>query len=161
SAIPPHARPARRLPDVRAPRHTVPHNPRSTSACACPRLVICSENTAFEGRRHHSLVRFGISPAFNPADTVISGTKMKFAAACMLALPALACLSAHAASEPTLESMATCQDSWLDWKDAPARGEKFIEALHAGYTAKDGGYLVPKTKATLFGLPVTRVYPES
>lgn len=90
---------------------------------------------------------------------------MKATALCTLAVPLL-CLAfavshAQAASDPTLESMATCQDSWLDWKVSPARGEKFAETLRAGYIAKDAGYFVPKAKASLFGLPVTRVYPES
>ncbi len=86
---------------------------------------------------------------------------MKFANLCLLALPLAVAIAPAHAGEPNLESMATCQDSWLEWKENPARGDKFIETLHANYTAKDSGYLVPKTKTLLFGLPVTRVYPES
>jgi hypothetical protein len=87
---------------------------------------------------------------------------MKLANTCMLALPlAFAFAPARAASEPNLESMVTCQESWLDWKDNPARGKKFGEHLHAAYTAQKDGYLVPKAKAALFGLAVKGVYPES
>lgn len=74
----------------------------------------------------------------------------------------LAAPAARAASEPTLERMVACQESWLDWQDNPARGRKFVDGLHADYREQeDGGYLVPKTKKTLFGLPVARVYLDS
>ncbi len=90
---------------------------------------------------------------------------MKFAATCVLTLCdfylAVAVMPAQATNEPTLDSLVTCQESWMDWKQNPARGEKFGENLHKGYIAKDEGYLVPKTKTALFGLPVQRVYPES
>lgn len=87
-------------------------------------------------------------------------------AACTLVLFGF-CLSAaaapaRAAGDPTLESMVTCKDSWLDWKDNPAPGKKFLETLHADFNVHgDEGYLVPKAKSTLFGLPVTRVYTDS
>ena len=88
---------------------------------------------------------------------------MKSAAALfLLALSSIAVSPARAADEPTLESMVTCRQSWLDWKDDPTPGKKFVESLHTNYKAQqDGGYLVPKTKTTLFGLPVARVYPDS
>jgi len=90
---------------------------------------------------------------------------MKLAAHYALALSAfslfLAATPVHAASEATLESMVTCHDSWLDWKDNPEPGKKFLETLHAAYTMHSEGYLVPKSKATLLGLPVTRVYTDS
>ena len=109
------------------------------------------------------VVRLVRCSAFIAEDTDLFGMKMKIATA--FAFSAFCALSAavpvHAANEPTLESLAICRDSWLDWKDRPALGEKFVATLHADYTAKEGGYLVPKAKATLFGMPVTRVYPES
>jgi hypothetical protein len=73
----------------------------------------------------------------------------------------LAVTPARAADEPTIERMATCKESWLDWKDDPSRSEKFATTLHANYTQKDGGYLVPKSPTMLMGLPIVRVYPES
>jgi hypothetical protein len=90
--------------------------------------------------------------------------KMKTVAAFALTCLSLfsATSSALAASEPTLESLATCQDSWLDWKDNPAPGKKFTEMLRTGYTAdSEDGHLVPKAKTTLLGLPVKSVYPDS
>ena len=91
---------------------------------------------------------------------------MKFAATsafalCDLYLLAAAAVPAHAWSEPNLESMVTCQESWLDWKSDPARGEQFGQNLRAGFTAQKEGFLVPRAKTALFGLPVKRVYPES
>ena len=68
---------------------------------------------------------------------------------------------AQAATEPNLERMATCQDSWLDWKDDPTRMAKFADGLRTAYTGQEDGYLVPKTKSSLFGLPVVGIYPQS
>lgn len=74
----------------------------------------------------------------------------------------LAASPTRAASEPTLERMVTCQESWLDWQDNPARGRKFVDGLHADYREQeDGGYLVPNAQKTLFALPVSRVYLDS
>ena len=88
-------------------------------------------------------------------------TTICFVALSGCCLPAAAATE-QTAAEPSLESLVTCKESWLDWKENPARGEKFGASLHAGYTVqKDGGYLVPKAKTTLFGLTVTQVYPES
>jgi hypothetical protein len=92
---------------------------------------------------------------------------MKFAGAifvfALCVLPAaVASPPARAADEPTIERLVTCRESWLDWADNPARGRKFVDGLHASYKQQeDGGYLVPKAKATLFGLPVARVYVDS
>lgn len=69
---------------------------------------------------------------------------------------------AHAATEPNIERLAVCQESWLDWKDDQARAAKFAESLRANYTQKqDEDYLVPKTAKTLFGMPVAGVYPDT
>ena len=90
---------------------------------------------------------------------------MKPAAAIRLAvvfsLALLPVATSHAAAEPSLDSMATCRDSWLDWKDDPTRGAKFTESLRANYKEDRGGFLLPKAPRTLLGLPVARVYPES
>lgn len=67
------------------------------------------------------------------------------------------------AAEPNLDTLATCRDSWLDWKDDPARGAKFADDLRANYLEQrgEGDFFVPKTPKKLLGLPVARVYPES
>ena len=93
---------------------------------------------------------------------------MKPATACRFAVVLfaqlfLAAAAAHATGEPNLESLATCRDSWLDWKDDKARSAKFTEDLRAHYTYQQdrGGFLVPKAPASVLGLPLARVYPES
>lgn len=77
--------------------------------------------------------------------------------------PWLVALATAHAAEPSLDTLAICRDSWLDWKDDQSRGTKFIEELRANYTYQEdrGGFLVPKTPKSLLGLPVARVYPES
>jgi hypothetical protein len=69
--------------------------------------------------------------------------------------------SALAATEPNLERLVTCQESWLDWKEDATRMAGFANGLNANYSRQGDGYLVPKTKSTLFGLPVARIYPQS
>ena len=86
---------------------------------------------------------------------------MKPAAAIRLAvvfsLALLPVATSHAAAEPSLDSMATCRDSWLDWKDDPTRGAKFTESLRANYKEDRGGFLLPKAPKALLGLRVARV----
>jgi hypothetical protein len=81
----------------------------------------------------------------------------------ILCSPSLfAAAPANAANEPSLERLATCQDSWFDWKDDQARATKFAENLRANYAQKSNeAYLVPKSAKKLFGMPVEAVYPES
>ncbi len=90
---------------------------------------------------------------------------MKFSVTRTLALASFCLipfgLPAQTATDPNLERLATCQDSWLDWKDDPTHVAKFADGLHASFTEKDSGYLVPKTKTTVFGLPVAGIYPQS
>ncbi len=60
--------------------------------------------------------------------------------------------------------MATCQDSWLDWKTSdPAKLQAFAAMIGSGYTQGEGAngqFLVPKTPQTVVGLRVTQVFPE-
>ena len=92
-----------------------------------------------------------MKPAIGPRLAIVLFSQLSVAAA-----------GAHA-SEPNLDTLTTSRDSWLDWKDDPARGATFTEDLHANYTYQQdrGGFLVPKTPRSLLGLPVARVYPES
>jgi hypothetical protein len=59
--------------------------------------------------------------------------------------------------------MATCQDSWLDWKTSdPAKLQAFAAQFGSGYTqGADGQFLVPKSPQTPAGLRITQVFPES
>ena len=74
----------------------------------------------------------------------------------------LAAAHAHAAG-PNLDALATCRESWLDWKDDAARMAKFAEGFRADYTYQEdrGGFLVPKSPKSLLGMPVAKVYPDS
>lgn len=72
--------------------------------------------------------------------------------------PALA-----AGGDTGVARMATCQDSWLDWKTSdPAKLQAFAAQFGSGYTqGADGQFLVPKSPQTLAGLRITQVFPES
>jgi hypothetical protein len=78
----------------------------------------------------------------------------------MLALLAMA-MPAWGASDPRLESLALCRDSWLDWKStAPDKLESFGALLRSDFTHNDNdGSFTPKSAMTVGGLKVTRVFP--
>jgi hypothetical protein len=60
----------------------------------------------------------------------------------------------------SLERMATCQDSWFEWKQDPARMNAYIDSFQSGYRQGDReAFLIPVSRATVAGLPVTQVYP--
>jgi len=61
-----------------------------------------------------------------------------------------------------LEPLATCRESWLDWKDDPARAARYGDALRAQFEQRNGeAFFTPKARVTVMDLPVTRVYPSS
>jgi hypothetical protein len=60
----------------------------------------------------------------------------------------------------SLERMATCQDSWFDWKEDPARMNAYIDGFQSAYRQREGeAFLVPVSRVTVAGLPVAQVYP--
>jgi hypothetical protein len=62
----------------------------------------------------------------------------------------------------SLEKMATCQDSWLDWGNDDARVGAFRDGFRAQFKEADsGGYFVPISSATLMSMKVVRVYANS
>ena len=69
----------------------------------------------------------------------------------------------RAADNLTIERLATCQDSWLDWKNSdPVRLKKFAESFQSDFLQKEKDPLfVPKSNQTVAGLPVAQVFPES
>ncbi len=76
----------------------------------------------------------------------------------------LACLTAQAAPTATfsLERMATCQDSWLDWKDDAVRSRAYAEAFMSAFTQNEGDqFFTPKSRTSVLGLPVVQVFPDS
>jgi len=78
-------------------------------------------------------------------------------------LIALLAVPGWAAGDTSVERMATCQDSWLDWSKAdPARMTAFGDGFRADFSPNaDGTFFVPKTAKSVAGLRVTQVYPES
>jgi hypothetical protein len=81
----------------------------------------------------------------------------------MLTLFLVGLTPAQAADNLGLERLATCQDSWLDWKaNDPARLKKFADGLQSDYSRHGTDALfVPKSSQTVAGLPVAQVFPES
>lgn len=79
---------------------------------------------------------------------------------CALAL--LILTAPVAADDIAIERLATCQDSWLDFRDDPARAQAFSTSFRSAFTPKgDAGAFAPVSKATVVGLPIIEVYPES
>jgi hypothetical protein len=70
--------------------------------------------------------------------------------------------SVWAADDGNIERMATCQDSWLEWKNDPAKLDDFAKHIRANFAEKDNSaYLVPKSEISAFGLKVVQLFPGS
>jgi hypothetical protein len=70
---------------------------------------------------------------------------------------------ALAADDMGIERLATCQDSWLDWKTSePAKLQKFGDEFRSKFSQHgNDAFVVPKTDTSIAGLHVTQVFPES
>jgi hypothetical protein len=67
-----------------------------------------------------------------------------------------------AAAAFPLEQMATCQDSWLDWKDDPVSSASHRDSLRAQFRqGENDAFFVPIASATVMGLPVSQVYSNT
>lgn len=67
---------------------------------------------------------------------------------------------AIAADEPQLGRLATCKDSWFEWKDDAARQAAYADFIHARFVPTGhGGAYTPKAPTTVFGLQVVQVFP--
>lgn len=81
----------------------------------------------------------------------------------LLIMAPLVVAPARAADDSGIERLATCQDSWFEWKSSdPARLQSFVSRFKADFSpmGHDGAY-TPKSGLTVAGLPVTQVYPRS
>lgn len=83
-------------------------------------------------------------------------------ASLVLMLAAIA-MPARAADDASIERLVTCKDSWLDWKNDNAPqlksfGEHFQSDFASG---ENDAFFVPKSRDTIAGLGVTRVFPNS
>lgn len=66
------------------------------------------------------------------------------------------------ANEAQLLRLATCQDSWLEWKAEPGRLQRFATDLHRRYTLKPKSpAMTPNAPAKLLGFPVQQLFPDS
>jgi hypothetical protein len=82
----------------------------------------------------------------------------------ILAMLLIAITPARAADNLGIERLATCQDSWLDWKSTnPVQLQKFIEDFRSAFLQKKDtdAFFVPKANQTVAGLPLAQVFPES
>ena len=66
------------------------------------------------------------------------------------------------ADDMKIERLATCQDSWLEFKQDPAKSQAFAEGFLAAFTQKgNSGTYTPKSKVLVATLPVVEAHPES
>jgi hypothetical protein len=79
-----------------------------------------------------------------------------------LLLLSLSATPASGAADDLLEQLATCQVSWLDWKDDPVQGRKFGEAITTAFTQQPRSPAwTPKKPVVAGGLKVVEAFPES
>lgn len=68
--------------------------------------------------------------------------------------------SAYAADEPQLQRLATCKDSWFEWKNDEAKQSGYADFIKARFVPTEhGGAFTPKAPTTVFGLQVPQVFP--
>jgi hypothetical protein len=81
----------------------------------------------------------------------------------ILALFMIAATAAQATDNISIERLATCQDSWFDWKSSdPVKLKKFVDSFQSEFLRKESdGFFVPKSSQTVAGLAVAHVYPQS
>jgi len=75
----------------------------------------------------------------------------------------VAVLPAQALDNLSIERLALCQDSWLDWKNGnPAQLQKFKADFQANFLHRGNDpFFIPRSSQTVAGLPVVQVFPES
>ena len=80
----------------------------------------------------------------------------------LLALLSVLAIQAPRPVDTMVERLATCQDSWRDWKDDPVQTKNMADLFNTAFAepAQDGSF-APKMKVEVVGLPVLQVYPES
>lgn len=60
------------------------------------------------------------------------------------------------------QRLASCQDSWLDWKDDARRMGAFADAIESRFTREpDGAAFTPKAPMQVLGLKLQQLYPQS
>jgi hypothetical protein len=92
---------------------------------------------------------------------------MKIAA--MMAIAALAALGVavpqlHAQTKDDVGvlRLLTCQDSWMEWKDDPAKRQKFVDELKMNFKQNErDGTFEPIKPMSILGHQVFQLYPQS
>ena len=88
--------------------------------------------------------------------------------AAMVAFVALATLGlpasqsgAEAKDDASLLRLRTCQDSWMDWENDPAKTQMFVDGLKviSKRDDRDGSYL-PIKPMSILGYDVLQLYPQ-
>lgn len=70
--------------------------------------------------------------------------------------------AANEADAPYFGKLATCQDSWFDWKDDAQRMGQYADRLTASFVRiEEEPAFVPKHPGTVLGFPLVKVYPQS
>ena len=64
-------------------------------------------------------------------------------------------------ADTPVERLATCQDSWQDWRDDQAKMGALAQAFNASFALKKDGTFAPKGTVRVVGLPVVQAFPES
>ena len=82
--------------------------------------------------------------------------------AVLIAFLSVLAIQAPKPVDTMIERLATCQDSWRDWKDDPVQTKKMAELFNSAFSepAQDGSF-APKVSIQVVGVPVVQVYPES
>lgn len=61
-----------------------------------------------------------------------------------------------------LGKLATCQESWFDWKDDERRMSRFADRFNTNYTRiEEEPAFEPKVAGKVLGFPLVKVYPQS
>jgi hypothetical protein len=81
---------------------------------------------------------------------------------CLMAIGPAISAPAHAAAELSLERLASCADSWLDWKQDPVMAEQFRNYVFTRFEQEPRSPAwQPRRPVSVFGLPVVKAYPQS
>ncbi|MEP6880570.1 MAG: hypothetical protein ABI866_01190 [Dokdonella sp.] len=58
--------------------------------------------------------------------------------------------------------LATCQETWFDWKDDDRRMSQYIDRFNANFThGEEDPAFLPKGPGKVLGFPLIKVYPSS
>lgn len=70
--------------------------------------------------------------------------------------------SGNQAEETYFGKLATCQESWFNWKDDDQRMSQYIERFNSNFTrSEEEPAFLPKGPGKVLGFPLIKVYPQS